>query len=68
MNLPPEATAALVDLMGAFRKYNHQLEAVVACGLTPPHPAMDQCEAYIRDAEQALITILTAVLGEPDVS
>jgi hypothetical protein len=67
VNLPPEATAALVDFLSASRRYGRLLDAIATCHLEPPHPAIDEGEACVRDAEQALIAIFTAVLGEPDV-
>jgi len=73
MNPPKEATSALIDFMSALidfmtatNDYGKLLDAMVLCDIHPPHPSFDQGEALIRDAEQALIKIFTAVLGDPD--
>lgn len=66
-NMPPKATVALVEMMSAFGRYYERLSAAGLLGLDPEHPANDETAMIIRDAEQALITILTELFGEPDI-
>jgi hypothetical protein len=68
MNLPPEANIALINFLGAVREYTMISGAAATCKIEPPHRAFDELEAVVRDAEQALIVIFSAVLGEPDVT
>ena len=67
MNLPREANEALIDFMGACRRYNDRVDAISLLGMDHvDEHAHNETIAIIRDAEQAIITLFTSVLGEPD--
>jgi hypothetical protein len=67
VNLPKEANVALVEFLSASRRYGELMSAVSKLNRDECPNAMLEIEATIRDAEQALLAIFTAVLGEPDV-
>ena len=69
MNLPVEANLALVDFMSATRRYSRLVDAlaVLELGDEHDHPARLELAATVRDAEQAIIALFTAILGDPDV-
>ena len=66
-NLPPEAMTAMINLLGAWRRYDRLVDARVDVAELVDVERIDlECMARLRDIEQHLITFLTAVLGDPD--
>lgn len=66
-HLPTAANVALVDLLSATNRYARLMGALSLVDVPIDHPASLECQAVIRDAEQALLAIFAACFGVPDV-